>query len=264
MRVGGADAICRIEADPAEVRHERLGPSVAGLLIDHAVGAEEMSGNEARRHAAGARAGDEDMRVVLAYPALQAEGFDRRGATVGGIFVKRHVLVDLHHQRMQKPEHVVFRFRTQLARKCRHRRIDFGQRCRAQEQARRKAFIGASEHAAGVVGLDQALDRDGEVGDRPLGQDMRDIAECILMHIEPRIGGDVDLPFRDVLSVMAAGCHSQDLNDAGGRRFVTVAGGMGNSQAHDVPGRELNFGPRRRYTKIVMPGLDPGIHVFLC
>jgi hypothetical protein len=35
------------------------------------------------------------------------------------------------------------------------------------------------------VGLDQALDRDGEIGERPVGQDMRDIAEGVLMHIEP-------------------------------------------------------------------------------
>jgi hypothetical protein len=51
------------------------------------------------------------------------------------------------------------------------------------------------QHAAGVVGLDQALDGDGEIGDRSLGQHMRDIAERILMHVEPRIGGDIDLPF---------------------------------------------------------------------
>src|SRR5258708_11080018 len=58
VRVGGADAVCRIEPDPAEIRHERLRPGVAGLLIDHAVGAQEMSGNEARGNAGAARAGD--------------------------------------------------------------------------------------------------------------------------------------------------------------------------------------------------------------
>src|SRR6266478_913865 len=89
MRVGGADAVCRIEADPAEIRHECFRPGVAGLLIDHAVGAQEMSGDETRRHAAGACAGDNDMRVVLAHPALQTKGFDRRGAAVGGVFIKR-------------------------------------------------------------------------------------------------------------------------------------------------------------------------------
>ena len=90
------------------------------------------------------------------------------------------------------------------------------------------------QHAAGVVGLDQALDIDGEIGDRPLGQHMRDIAEGVLMHVQPRIGGDVDLPFGDILPVMAAGRHPQDLDDAGGRRLVAIAGGMGNSQAHEV------------------------------
>src|SRR3984957_21176304 len=84
MRVGGADRIGRIEPDPAEIRHERLGPGVAGLLIDHAVGAQEVSGDETRGHAAGARAGDEDMRVVLAHAALETEGPDRRGAVFGG------------------------------------------------------------------------------------------------------------------------------------------------------------------------------------
>ena len=181
------------------------------------------------------------MRIVLAHPALAGERLDRRGAAVGRVFIERHVLVDLHHQRMQKPEHVVFRFRSQFARKRRHRGVDFGQRRRAQEQARRKALVGAPQHAAGVVGLDQAFDRDGEIGERPMGQHMGDIAEGVLMHIEAGIGGDVDLPFGDILPVMAAGRHPQDLDDAGGRRFVTVAGGMGNSQAHGVPAWSSRF-----------------------
>jgi len=54
----------------------------------------------------------------------------------------------------------------------------------AQEQAGWKALVGAAQHAAGVMGLDQALDTDGEVGDRPVGEHMRDVAERILMHVE--------------------------------------------------------------------------------
>src|SRR5712664_116194 len=92
MRVGGADAVCRIEPDPAEIRHERLRPGVAGLLIDHPVGAQEMSGNEARGNAGAARARDKDMRIVLAHPALQCEGFHRRGTAVGGVLIEGHVL----------------------------------------------------------------------------------------------------------------------------------------------------------------------------
>src|SRR5690348_9385330 len=52
VSLGGADAIRRIEADPAEVGHEGFRPGVSGLLVDHAVGAQEMSGDEARWHAA--------------------------------------------------------------------------------------------------------------------------------------------------------------------------------------------------------------------
>ena len=73
----------------------------------------------------------------------------------------------------------------------------------------------------------------------PIGQDMRDVAERILVHVEPRIGGDVDLPFGDVLAVMAARRHAQNLNHAGGRRLIAIAGGMGNSQAHDGPESEF-------------------------
>ena len=125
-----------------------------------------MPGDEARRHAGGARAGDEDMRVVLADAAPQPEGLDRRGAAVGRVLVEGHVLADLHHQRMQEAERVVVGFGAQLAREIRHRRIDLGQLRGAQEQARRKALVGAAQHAAGIVGLDQPADGDVEVGDR--------------------------------------------------------------------------------------------------
>ena len=185
------------------------------------------------------------MRVVLADPALERERFHRRGAGVGRIFVEGHVLVDLHHQRMQESEHVVLGFRAQLAGERRHRRIDFGQRRRAQEQARRKPLVGASQHAAGVVGFDQAFDSDGEIGDRPAGQHMGDVAERVLMHVEPRIGGDVDLPVGDVLPVMAARRHPQDLDHAGGRRLVAIGGGMGNSQAHGFTGSEFRHSGAR-------------------
>jgi hypothetical protein len=77
---------------------------VAGLLVDHAVGTQEMSGNKARGDAATARAGDEDVRVVLAHAALEAKSLDCGGAAVGRVLIERHVLVDLHHQRMEDSE----------------------------------------------------------------------------------------------------------------------------------------------------------------
>src|SRR5581483_902274 len=43
MRLGGADAVGGIEADPAEIGHEGLRPGVAGRLVDGAVGAQEVA-----------------------------------------------------------------------------------------------------------------------------------------------------------------------------------------------------------------------------
>jgi hypothetical protein len=80
------------------------------------------------------------------------------------------------------------------------------------------------QHAAGIVGFDQALDRDGEIGERSLGQHMDGVAEGVLAHVEAGVGGNVDLPVSDILPVMAAGRHPQNLGDAGGRRFVAIGG----------------------------------------
>ncbi|KTT92403.1 hypothetical protein NS44R_14560, partial [Mammaliicoccus sciuri] len=161
MGVGGADAVGGVEADPAEVGHEGLGPGVAGLLVHHAVGAQEVAGHEPRRNAAGTRAGDQDVRVVLTDAALQRERLRRRRGAVGRVLVEGHVLVDLHHERVQEAEHVAAGFRAHFAHEGRHRRVEVGQWRRAQEQARRKPLVGALEHAAGVMGLDQALAMDG-------------------------------------------------------------------------------------------------------
>src|SRR6186713_3309131 len=65
MGVGGADAVGGIEADPAETVDISLRPGMARVLMHRAVGAQEVAGDEARRHAAAAGTGDEDVRVVL-------------------------------------------------------------------------------------------------------------------------------------------------------------------------------------------------------
>src|ERR1700757_1210380 len=60
MGLGGANAVGGVESDPAEIWHEGFGPGMAGRLIDHAVRAQEMPGDEPRRYAARARTCDED------------------------------------------------------------------------------------------------------------------------------------------------------------------------------------------------------------
>src|SRR5579872_2710786 len=83
------------------------------------------------------------------------------------------------------------------------------------------------------MGFDQTFRRDGEARGRALGQYMRHVAERVFTHVKTAIGGNVDLPFGDILPVMTAGRHSQNLDETGCRRFVAIGGGVGNSQAHD-------------------------------
>ncbi len=232
MGVGGADAVGGIEADPAEIGHVSLRPGMAGLLMHRLVRTQKVPGDEARRNAAGAGAGDEDVRVVLADPALERERLRRGRATVGGVLVERHVIGNLRHQRVQEAQRVALGLAAQLARNRRHRRIDGGEIGGAQEHAGRETLIRAAQHAAGVVGLDQPFGDDLDVADRPAGQHVGDVAERVLMHVQLGIGGDVDLPFRDVLPVMAARRHAQDLDHAGGRRLVAIGRGVLDSQAH--------------------------------
>src|SRR5579883_2509422 len=61
---------------------------------------------------------------------------------------------------------------------------------------------------------------------------MGEIAEGIFVDVEAGIRGDIDLPFRDILAVMAARRHPQDLDDATGRWVVAVGGGVEDFQAH--------------------------------
>ena len=88
MGFGGADAVGRVEADPAEMLDIGFGPGVAGVLRGDAVDAVEMAADIARRNAELARRRDEDMGEVLADAAAQREGFRRRGRGVGRIGVE--------------------------------------------------------------------------------------------------------------------------------------------------------------------------------
>src|SRR5689334_15095711 len=105
------------------------------------------------------------------------------------------------------------------------------------------------------MGLDQALHGDGEIGGRAVGHHVRDVAERVLMDVEAGVAGGVDLPVRDILAVMAAGRHAQDLDHAGGGRIVAVGGGMKDFQAHGSASM-LEMGTIAKAISAVMPELD--------
>src|SRR5262249_61376483 len=62
---------------------------------------------------------------------------------------------------------------------------------------------------------------------------MGDVAEGILVLVEPAIRGDVDAPARHVLAVMVAWGQPRHLDHAGSGRLVAVTGQMRDADTHE-------------------------------
>src|SRR5262245_61311016 len=88
MGVGGADAIGRIEANPAKVLDVGLRPGVSGLLWGDAVGAMKVATDIARRNFERSSRRDKNMGEVLADTAADRESLRRRGGSVRGIGIE--------------------------------------------------------------------------------------------------------------------------------------------------------------------------------
>src|SRR5258705_127551 len=75
----------------------------------------------------------------------------------------------------------------------------------AQMEARRKSLSRAGHDALGVAGLDFALDQDLQLVERPIGREgVGEVAEGVLVLLEPAIGGNVDAPIHDELAFVVA------------------------------------------------------------
>ncbi len=111
--------------------------------------------------------------------------------------------------------------------------VGAGERRLAQIEARREALDGAAHDALGIARLDLALDRHGEIAEGAVGgEGVGDVAEGILVLLEPAIRGDVDPPARHVLAVVIARGQAQHLDHADRGLLVAVAGEVRDTQAH--------------------------------
>ncbi len=61
---------------------------------------------------------------------------------------------------------------------------------------------------------------------------MGDVAERVLLRLEPAVCGDVDAPVDHVLAGVVARRQAQRLDHAGARRFVAVDGFVRDADAH--------------------------------
>src|SRR5215467_7394134 len=113
-------------------------------------------------------------------------------------------------------------------------RIGSGECGGAQIEARWEALDDPAYDALRVAGLDLALDHHGKLAEWALGSEhMGDVAESVLVLIEPAIRGDVDAPPRHVLTVVVAWGQPQHLDHAGGGGLVAVGDQMRDADTHE-------------------------------
>ena len=120
-----------------------------------------------------------------------------------------------------------------LVRKACNRWVRFGQRRSPQIKTGRKSLHCSPHDARGVLGLNLALNHETQLGYRPVhGEGMRDIAEGVLVFVQPAILRNLDPPSHDVLSVVIARRQTQVLNDAARRLLVAVRSFVQHANAH--------------------------------
>ena len=138
----------------------------------------------------------------------------------------------LQHE-MQQPEHLAVGVVAARGGESSDLFVGAGERGLAQIQAGRETLDGAAHDALRVAGLDLAFDRHGELAERAIGgKGMGDVAEGVLVLVEPAIGGNVDPPARHILAVVVARSQPQHLDHAGRGLLVPVAGEVRDTQAH--------------------------------
>src|SRR5215475_14822950 len=233
MPVGHANAVGRIEADPAEIRDVALGPGMTGIVHEHIVAPVEIAAHIAGRHAESVGNGNEDLSEVRAHAPRSLESFGCRGGGGSGPSVEGNVLVDACQQVVQDRNSVDHGRSGKLCRVGPDRAVRTGKWGFAQEQGGREPLYGPPYHPASVPRLDLALDQETQFADRAHNREgLGDVAERVLLRCEPAVGGHVDAPVHDILTPVVARRQAQGLDHARTRSIVTIDGLVREADAH--------------------------------
>src|SRR3954468_1316931 len=243
MRLGGRNPVRRIEPDPAEIRYLRFSPSVPGILLDDAIGTEEVARHVAGRNAEITAGGDEDMSQVLADAAPQREGLPGGRRDMGRLGVEGRLAVHAVEETVQGREGIGRDVAGDIGRELGDRRVGGGEIGLAQIEQVRDALDRAAQDAAGVAGLDLSCDPHRDALDGAVGREhVKDVTERILARLQPPVDARLDAPAADVLPIVIARRQAQRLNERPDGPLVAVGRVVGDSDAHraDVTGA----GPR--------------------
>jgi hypothetical protein len=106
IRLGWANTVDHIEADPTETGDETLSPGVAAVLLNGAVGA-KIPSDVARRDREAARCSDKDMRQIAGDASLARENLDGRRSFLRFVVIVGQFLVQPVHEGVKVTENVV-------------------------------------------------------------------------------------------------------------------------------------------------------------
>ncbi len=173
------------------------------------------------------------MGVVLADAAPEREGLARGRGRMGRLGVVHDIAVQPLEERVQNGERVIPGLVTKRPGIIGNRGIRRRQRRLAQKQRRRKALDRTADEALGVLGLDLALHQHRELGERAGRRErVSEIAERVLVAVEPALLRQVDAPVGDILAIMVARGQAEHLNDARRRALVAVSSLVGDPNTH--------------------------------
>jgi hypothetical protein len=230
--VGDADLVGGIEPDPAEAGHMGFDPGVADFRAGGAFVAAEIARHISRRHPAQPCERNEDVAEIAAVGTLAGEGFGGGTAGARGIGVAGDILMQADQQAVQQVEGAavrMFKFRGVGG----ERRVRARQGGLAQEQARRKPLYRAAHDPGGVLGLHLALDHQAQIGNRAGRRErMGEVAERVLLRLEPAVCGDVDAPIDHILPGVVARRQAQRLDHAGAWGLIAIDGFVRDADAH--------------------------------
>src|SRR5215831_18311811 len=88
VRIGDANSVRRVEADPAKIFNMSFRPCMASVLGRYTVRAAKVTADITRRNSKRSRCCHEDVSDILTNSALERKGFRRGGGGMGRVCVE--------------------------------------------------------------------------------------------------------------------------------------------------------------------------------
>ncbi len=173
------------------------------------------------------------MGEILAHASPSRKRLRRRNLGTERAGDQAQLMLQPIKHDVEETEHIAAGIGTARSGKGRDILIGAGESGLAHIEAWRELLDRPAHDPLGIAGLDLAFDQDAELAEGAVGgEGVGNVAERILVLIEPAIRRNIDPPARDILAVVIARGQPQHLDHTGRRTAVTVADLVCDAKAH--------------------------------